>query len=217
MVRGRSFSRASTPPSVDRRTGSTGCARPYFMAVKEAWLAGRPIARCTICGMGPLRWTWSTSSWVRTVGRGMRGSSACTEPRGCRPRHGGSTLRTARLDRLPPWHVVVDELAPAARPGQIPIAPTARAIVDALRWMRLRSGPVSSREGLRPFRALLCEAVQRRSCTVEELVLEVRGAPRPGTALLHRALADVVAGCRSAPECELRDVVKTSRILPEPR
>ncbi|MGH8823768.1 MAG: hypothetical protein ACRDVN_04760 [Jiangellaceae bacterium] len=30
-------------------------------------------------------------------------------------------------------------------------------------------------------------------------------------------IEDVVAGCRSAPECELRDIVRSSRVLPEPR
>ncbi len=30
-------------------------------------------------------------------------------------------------------------------------------------------------------------------------------------------MLDIIAGCRSAPECELRDLVQLSRILPEPR
>lgn len=30
-------------------------------------------------------------------------------------------------------------------------------------------------------------------------------------------MKDIDAGCRSAPECELRDLVRTSRLLPEPR
>lgn len=30
-------------------------------------------------------------------------------------------------------------------------------------------------------------------------------------------MTDVLAGCRSAPECELRDLIKTSDVLPEPR
>lgn len=37
-----------------------------------------------------------------------------------------------------------------------------------------------------------------------------------GSALPRRALEDIVAGCRSAPECELRDMVLGSTILPEP-
>lgn len=35
-------------------------------------------------------------------------------------------------------------------------------------------------------------------------------------ALARRAVADLVAGCRSAPECELRDLVRTSTTLLEP-
>ncbi|HEY9377019.1 MAG TPA: hypothetical protein VIQ02_07995, partial [Jiangellaceae bacterium] len=123
----------------------------------------------------------------------------------------------AARDRLPPWHVVVDQLAPSARPGQIPVAPTGRALVDTLRWMEQASTELPLPERLRPVRALLCEAVQRRHCTVDNQATELSRSPRPETALIRLALADVIAGCRSAPECDLRDVVKASRILPEPR
>ncbi|WP_162605424.1 hypothetical protein [Jiangella ureilytica] len=50
-----------------------------------------------------------------------------------------------------------------------------------------------------------------------ELRAEVAAAPRRGGATARRIIKDIDAGCRSAPECELRDLVLTSRILPEPR
>ena len=83
--------------------------------------------------------------------------------------------------------------------------------------MKLQSPLGTLPERLRPVRALLCEAVQRGVCSVDELGTELRTTPRPGTALIRKAVADVIAGCRSAPECDLRDTIRRSRILPEPR
>lgn len=39
---------------------------------------------------------------------------------------------------------------------------------------------------------------------------------RRGMAHARQAIDDVVAGCRSAPECELRDLIRTSTVLDEP-
>ncbi len=88
------------------------------------------------------------------------------------------------------------------------LAPVARCSIDA----------VGEHANLRDVRALLCESVQRRRTTPEALAEQLAVARRsPGAALAQRALDDVIAGCRSAPECELRDLVLTSRILPEPQ
>ncbi len=92
--------------------------------------------------------------------------------------------------------------------GRWPLAPSARCTIDTI-------GELKSQ---RDVRALLCEPVQRRLTTPEALAEQLALArPSTGTALAHRALEDVTAGCRSAPECELRDLVLSSRILPEPR
>ena len=125
------------------------------------------------------------------------------------------------MDGLPllPPDVVLDDLAPAARPGAIPKAPPARAVVDAIVMgaPRLPQWSPSHREvALRNVRALMCEAVQRRSAGIADLRAEALAARGRGSALLRVALADIEAGCRSAPECELRDLVRRSRILPEP-
>jgi hypothetical protein len=64
---------------------------------------------------------------------------------------------------------------------------------------------------------LLSEVVQRRHCSVAELLDELVAAPKPGSALPKKGLDDVTAGCRSTAECDLRDVIRRARALPEPR
>lgn len=132
-----------------------------------------------------------------------------------------------------PWDVIADTTVP--RPGVLPLAPPARAVADTV--VRLDRLPPSWRPtcdesrgcpgcgrgaghaqlAQRNVRALMCEVVQRRRASVASLQAELDAAPRRGGALARAAMADIVAGCRSAPECELRDLVRSSRILPEPR
>jgi hypothetical protein len=122
-----------------------------------------------------------------------------------------------------PWWVDGDPLAPNARRWTIPIASVARACIDTVRLHSLSLtaagdlSPWQRRDALRDVRALLCEAVQRKHCAVDDLRIELTNAARPGTALARRAIDDIGAGCRSAPECDLRDLVRSSRALPEPR
>jgi hypothetical protein len=101
-----------------------------------------------------------------------------------------------RVKSLPPARVLRD----------IPCAPPERAALDACR-------DVESRQDVR---AALCEVVQRQLTKVEHLLAEFGNVDRRGMAAARRALDDVRAGCRSAPECELRDVIRTSMILDEP-
>ncbi|TDD68218.1 hypothetical protein E1262_16645 [Jiangella aurantiaca] len=136
----------------------------------------------------------------------------------------------------PPLDEVLDPLAPTASPGVVPIAAAARAVVDTVvrcthlpadwrpRCSRTGGCPACWRDprhhrelALRNTRALMCEAVQRRRTTLTGLRAEVAAAPRRGGALARLAMQDIDAGCRSAPECELHDLVRTSRLLPEPR
>ncbi len=101
--------------------------------------------------------------------------------------------RTTRLPR--PWW----------RDG-LPWTPVARAAVETCRDMR----------ELRAVRALMAEVVQRKLAGVRQLEHELAAGESAGSALPRRALEDVGRGCRSAPECELRDLLRTSRFLPEP-
>ncbi|WP_116952517.1 hypothetical protein [Jiangella endophytica] len=134
-----------------------------------------------------------------------------------------------------PLQVLVDGLGDSPEPGVVPVVPPARAVLETVvRSACLPAGwrPVcASADGcpscwdhpghhhdnaLRHTRALMCEVVQRRRATLTALRAEVAAAPRRGSALARLAMQDIEAGCRSAPECELRDLVRTSRLLPEP-
>jgi hypothetical protein len=127
------------------------------------------------------------------------------------------------------------ELAGGARPGVIPMASPGRAVIDTITKASLlpadwraacpagtgcpscRRGPSHEVQALRNIRALMCESVQRGQCSVADLAKHLAATGRRHTALARRVLNDLEAGCRSAPECELRDLVSTSRVLPPPR
>lgn len=117
-----------------------------------------------------------------------------------------------------------DPVAAGARRWQLPLAPPARAAMDEVRFRYLATNrafhgrvPIRDRWRLiQDARALLCEVVQRRWAVVADLLVELDAVSR-GTAIARLAMDDLVAGCRSAPECELRDLIRTSKILPEPR
>lgn len=143
-------------------------------------------------------------------------------------------VRTVRASRLPApnhWQDVEDDLDeirnrvassyaddPSGGELGIPMAPVHRAVVDTV--VGVIDLPADWRDpvlGLRNVRALMCEAVQRRKSTVGALRRELLASRRRGRAMARRVIDDLAAGCRSAPECELRDLVRTSKMLPEPR
>jgi hypothetical protein len=95
----------------------------------------------------------------------------------------------------------------ARRRAGLSLAPPAHAAVDVARRLA----------NLGEVRAVLCEAVQRGLATPDDLERELKDGPSAGSALPRRALADIAAGCRSAPECKVRDLARTSTVLPEPR
>jgi hypothetical protein len=81
----------------------------------------------------------------------------------------------------------------------------ARAAADAAR------GLTDSRAA----RALLAGVVQSGGCTTAELADELNAGPIRYSALLRSVLAEVAEGVRSAPEAELRDLIKKAG-LPMP-
>jgi hypothetical protein len=81
----------------------------------------------------------------------------------------------------------------------------ARAAADAARWLT----------DLREVRAVVAGAVQSRRCTVGELTAELSSGAIRGSALLRTVLAEVADGVRSAPEAELRVLIRRSG-LPMP-
>ena len=61
---------------------------------------------------------------------------------------------------------------------------------------------------------MVAAAIQRRACTLEQLATEVGSCPRNGSAHLRTAVADVLAGARSAAEASAADRLRRAR-LPE--
>jgi hypothetical protein len=88
--------------------------------------------------------------------------------------------------------------------GGIPLAPVARACIDATRRLS-RPGEVTE---------LLADAVQRGLCTVAALVQELGETTRRGTAIPRSVLGDVAEGIRSAAERQAKAVWKRTG-LPE--
>ena len=68
---------------------------------------------------------------------------------------------------------------------------------------------------MRAARALLAGVVQGGGCTAVELADELNAGPIRYSALLRSVLAEVDEGVRSAPEAELRDLIKKAG-LPMP-
>jgi hypothetical protein len=96
--------------------------------------------------------------------------------------------------------------------------PTVVAVRGALRYTlpaRAVADTVRGQRRLSDARAVVGGVVQRRLCTVAELAAELELRPGRGTALLREVLAEVADGIRSAPEGDLREVVRASA-LPRP-
>lgn len=82
-----------------------------------------------------------------------------------------------------------------------------------------RAGVDAARSGYsqREVRAFLADIVQRNLASVSMLEEERRLGPKARSALLCQVLAELKDGVRSAPEAELRTVVRSSKILPPVR
>jgi len=111
-------------------------------------------------------------------------------------RQGTADVRLHRTARLPE---LVDVL-PSRR-----YALPHRAAADTARWLT----------SMREARAVIAGAVQNGACTVGQLTEELNAGPVRDSALLRSVLAEVGAGVRSAPEAELRELIKRAA-LPQP-
>lgn len=105
-------------------------------------------------------------------------------------------VRVHRTRKMPPSMFVT---------GKIRFAEAPRAVADAARAM----------SRFDDVRAVVCEAVQRRTCTVDELAAELAAGPSAGSALLRKALAEVADGVWSVAEADLRVLIVGSD-LPRP-
>lgn len=89
----------------------------------------------------------------------------------------------------------------------LPMADIPRAVLDLC----------SCLVTLRDVRAVVCECVQRGRTTPQRLEAELGRFPTRGSRLARRAIDDALLGSRSAPECELHDILARSRLLPAPQ
>jgi hypothetical protein len=84
--------------------------------------------------------------------------------------------------------------------GPIRFTSLARAVADAARGMTRFSD----------VQALVCEAVQRGRCTLEELGQELDHGPSAGRRWYRMALAEISEGIRSAAEAQLKRLIDRS-------
>ena len=89
--------------------------------------------------------------------------------------------------------------------GVCAFALPSRAVADAL----------DSVTRLADARTIVAGAVQQRRCTIHDLRQELAYRRGRGSVLLRQVLAEVADGMRSAPECELGDLIRESG-LPTP-
>lgn len=161
------------------------------MAIRAALLWARPLAALT--GVTALAcYGAAYLPELRLIHLVIPQSRQLTTPRTV----AGYRLRVTRSDRWPP-------VLPA--PGGFPCMPAARAVGDAVRGWR----------DPRQVRAVALGAVQNLLVRLEDLEDECEAGPQRGSALLRMAVADALAGVRSSPEAEFRDLALTSRVLPE--
>lgn len=113
-----------------------------------------------------------------------------------RRRSGGQFVVVRRTTRMPRRYAAI---------GPIQFVPPERAVADA----------ALSLARLSDVRAVAAGVVQRGWCTVPALAAELDAGPHRGAALLRQALEELEDGIRSAPEGDLRVLLKRAR-LPGP-
>jgi hypothetical protein len=116
--------------------------------------------------------------------------------RGCRNRRVGRVRIRSSQRPVTTWRL----------PGDHPdhpyceVASVARAVADtALSYRQLR-----------PVRALVTSAIQKRRCSPQEMIAELESGPRNYSGLLRRAVVDLRAGAKSVAEAEAIDVLGRS-------
>jgi hypothetical protein len=102
-------------------------------------------------------------------------------------------VRMHRTDRMPKtWYAS----------GPVRFAEVPRAVADAARQLN----------SLGDVRSVIYEAVQRRACTVGQLVTELDEGPSRGSSLMRAVLTEAIDGVRSGAEADFRRLVISSRV-----
>lgn len=168
----------------------------------EATRSDWALAGLAIAGPGSALSGWDA---LRLAGRGVASRQPASDdvlvlaPRGLNRRIGQVRIRpTCRP--FTTWRTSADDPSLPL----IEVAATARAVADTAlneRW-------------LNPVRAMVAAAVQHRLCTVDDLMAELGAAPRNGSGLLRRALAEVAEGARSAAEAQALQYLRRAAVPP---
>jgi hypothetical protein len=115
---------------------------------------------------------------------------------------------------------VIDVLIPATEGrrsnGFVQVHRTTRMpdpakVIDGLRWappVRAVGDAARGQIELRDVRALVANAVQRGTCTVQQLAAELQAGPKQGSWSLRAALEEVADGVASVAEGDLRALIK---------
>jgi hypothetical protein len=108
-------------------------------------------------------------------------------------RKGMDFVRLTRTSRMPEKHSAT---------GPLRYAPAARAVADAARSMT-NPGDV---------RALVCRAIQKKICTIDELAVELDRGPTWGSRMFREAIQVAAAGIWSKPEGDLKRLIDRSGV-----
>ncbi len=178
------------PGTFSRRTAKGGPWRRLLPGVVLTH-AGAPrpqeIARAALLYAGPDAILTGVEALRRAgASHGRDGTVDVLVPHD-RRRASTGFVRVERTRRLPAERLL----------GGLPCAPVARALVDACRRI----------DDLDAVRSLVAPCVQRRACTLRDLVLEVAAAQRRGTRHLRTVLHEVSDGVRSVAEAQARTLL----------
>jgi hypothetical protein len=99
-------------------------------------------------------------------------------------------------------YVAAPYLARDGEYSRVPVVNVARAVADtALEYRRLD-----------PVRALTTSAIQRGLCSADDLISELDAGPRNDSAMLRKALADVLDGAHSIAEAEAAEFLRLAGV-----
>ena len=138
---------------------------------------------------------------------------------------GSAAVRHHRLS--PPGPNLIDVLIPwtarrhsagFVRVHRTRLMPSRRLRIGMIRFTKAPRAVADTARGLTRFddvRHVVCEAVQRRVCTVTELTEELAAGPAAGATLFRDALAEIGDGVRSVAEADCRILILNSD-LPKP-
>jgi hypothetical protein len=180
---------------VSRPDGRWQRVLPGVYAVETGRLSPRQRARAALLYAGPSAQLTGASALSRYGLRYLPPDDGLVHVRVPVQRRTSSRdlVRMHRTSRMP---------LPRLRDGLL-CAPPEHAAILACRLLN----------DLAAARALMAEVVQRRWTTTDRLAEVLASGHSAGSALPRRVRDDLGAGCRSAPEMELRDLVSRSPLL----